>query len=183
MKVRGGRPGLPVPNSPQDLCGRKATPELELRHIAVYLSFDSPAVLTFRTEVTADHHIRHAKWMGQVGEAIALYTAFRKAAAVSRLLRKQGGWRFLHGGELARTFPYIALRISKGKQVFGIRQYVNFVQDEPVSGSVYQSHPAFVCSCPFHVRRLSPPAPLPLLHTHTHTHTEDPPDNQHGESS
>ena len=181
MKVRGGRPGLPAPNSPHGLCGRKAKLELELRHIAVYLGFDSPAVLTFRTEVTADHHIRHAKWMGQVGEAIVLNAAFRKAVTVSRLLRKHGGWRFLHGGELAKTFPYIALRIWKGK-VFGIRQYVNFVQDEPVCGSVYQSHPAFVCSCPFHVRRLSPPAPL-HTHTHTHTHTEDPPDNQHGESS
>ena len=25
---RGGRPGLPVPNSPYGLCGRKATPNL-----------------------------------------------------------------------------------------------------------------------------------------------------------
>ena len=25
MKVGGGRPGLPVPNSPYGLCGRKAT--------------------------------------------------------------------------------------------------------------------------------------------------------------
>ena len=27
---RGGRHGIPVPNSPFDLSGRKATPELEL---------------------------------------------------------------------------------------------------------------------------------------------------------
>ena len=29
MKVRGGRPGLPVPNSPHGFCGRKATSEKE----------------------------------------------------------------------------------------------------------------------------------------------------------
>ena len=28
---RGGRPGLPVPNSPYGLCGRKATLKLSLR--------------------------------------------------------------------------------------------------------------------------------------------------------
>ena len=31
-KCRGGRPGLPVPNSPYGLCGRKATLNEQLAH-------------------------------------------------------------------------------------------------------------------------------------------------------
>ena len=37
---RGGRPGLPVPDSPYGLCGRKATLNLDL--LLVLVSFSSP---------------------------------------------------------------------------------------------------------------------------------------------
>ena len=45
---RGGRPGLPVPNSPYDLCGRKATLEkkkpFKKKKITAYISYRSCVV-------------------------------------------------------------------------------------------------------------------------------------------
>ena len=37
----GGRPGLPIPNSPYDLCGRKATLNLNLDCAAVEVADDT----------------------------------------------------------------------------------------------------------------------------------------------
>ena len=53
---RGGRPGIPVPNSPYGLCGRKATLNLNLTAQVVVAVLGFPSLISLMVSVDVKQH-------------------------------------------------------------------------------------------------------------------------------